>query len=136
MSATGQQVRTLLAYLGTAMIATGQPVGEVEDELVEISAGLGYPDVQIAGSPTGITLNLASGDPATFESVNASLRLDQAVEVRAIRHLLLDGSLSVAEAIDQLLALRSRPRTGQPSRGPCRRRRRRRAGRRPRTYPR
>ena len=60
--------------------------------------------------PTGITLNLASGEPATFESVNAPLRLDQAVEVRAIRHLLLDGSLSVVEAIDQLLALRSRPR--------------------------
>ena len=110
MSATGQQVRTLLAYLGTAMIATGQPVGEVEDELAEISTRLGYPDVQIAGSPTGITLNLASGEPATFESVNAPLRLDQAVEVRAIRHRLLDGSLSVAEAIDQLLALRSRPR--------------------------
>ncbi len=110
MSATGQQVRTLLAYLGTAMIATGQPVGEVEDELAEISTRLGYPDVQVAGSPTGITLNLASGDPATFESVNAPLRLDQAVEVRAIRHRLLDGSLSVAEAVAQLLALRSRPR--------------------------
>jgi uncharacterized membrane protein YjjP (DUF1212 family) len=110
MSATGQQVRTLLAYLGTAMIATGQPVGEVEDELAEISARLGYPDVQVAGSPTGITLNLASGEPATFESVNTPLRLDQAVGVRAIRHRLLDGSLSVAEAIDQLLALRSRPR--------------------------
>ncbi len=110
MSATGQQVRTLLAYLGTAMIATGQPVGEVEDELAEISTRLGYPDVQVAGSPTGITLNLASGEPATFESVNAPLRLDQAVEVRAIRHRLLDGSLSVAEAVDQLLALRSRPR--------------------------
>ena len=37
MSATGQQVRTLLAYLGTTMIATGQPVGELEDELAEVS---------------------------------------------------------------------------------------------------
>ena len=53
MSATDQQVRTLLAYLGTAMIATGQPVGEVEDELAEISTRLGYPDVQVAGSPSG-----------------------------------------------------------------------------------
>jgi uncharacterized membrane protein YjjP (DUF1212 family) len=110
MSATDQQLRTLLAYLGTAMIATGQTVGEVEDELTEVSARLGRPDVQIAGSPTGITLNLASGEPATFESVNAPLRLDQAVEVRAIRHLLLDGSLSVVEATGRLLALRSRPR--------------------------
>ena len=110
MSATDRQLRTLLAYLGTAMIATGQTVGEVEDELAEVSARLGRPDVQIAGSPTGITLNLASGEPATFESVNAPLRLDQAVEVRAIRHLLLDGSLSVVEATDQLLALRRRPR--------------------------
>ena len=56
MSATGLQVRTLLAYLGTAMIATGQPVGEVEDELTEVSVRLGHPDVQIAarrrGSPS------------------------------------------------------------------------------------
>ncbi len=68
------------------MVATGQTVGEVEDELAEVSARLGRPDVQIAGSPTGITLDLASGEPATFESVNAPLRLDQAVEVRAISH--------------------------------------------------
>ena len=42
--------------------------------------------------------------------MNSPLRLDQAVEVRAIRHRLPDGSLSVAEAVDQLLALRKRPR--------------------------
>ena len=76
-------VRTLLAYLGTAMVATGQPVGEVEDELTEVSVLLGYPDVQIAAAPTGVTLSLASGHPSTFEAVSGPLRLDQAAEVRA-----------------------------------------------------
>jgi uncharacterized membrane protein YjjP (DUF1212 family) len=56
-------VRALLAYLGTAMVATGQPVSDVEDELAEVSAVLGYPDVQVAASPTGVMLNLASGAP-------------------------------------------------------------------------
>ncbi len=110
MTEDAQRVRRLLAYLGTAMIATGQPVGDIEDELAAVSRRLGYPDVQLAASPTGITLNLASGEPATFESVNAPLRLDQAVEVRIIRHRLIDGALTVPEAIDQLLGLRRIPR--------------------------
>ena len=71
------------------MVATGQPVSDVEDELAEVSAVLGYPDVQVAASPTGVMLNLASGAPATFESVKGGLRLDQAAEVRAIRHRLI-----------------------------------------------
>src|SRR6478609_9292398 len=75
-------VRTVLVYLGTAMVATGQPVGEVEDELTEVSVLLGYPDVQIAAAPTGVTLSLASGHPSTYEAVSGPLRLDQAAEVR------------------------------------------------------
>jgi threonine/serine exporter ThrE len=72
----------LLAYLGAAMVATGQPVSDVEDELAEVGAALGYPDVQIAASPTGVMLNLASGAPATFESVKGGLCLDQAADRR------------------------------------------------------
>lgn len=102
-------VRTLLVYLGTALVATGQPVSDVEDEVIELSSALGYPGVQVAASPTGMTLNLASGQPATYESVHGSLRLDQAAEVRTVRYRLLHGSLSVSQAIDQLLSLRTRP---------------------------
>ncbi len=110
MEANDYQVRRLLAYLGTAMIATGQPVGEVEDELVAVSVRLGYPDVQIAGLPVGVHLSLSSGEPAVFESVNAPLRLDQAVDVRLIRYNLMAGSLPVEDATQLLLDLRARPR--------------------------
>ena len=110
MEASDTEVRRLLAYLGTAMIATGQPVSEMEDELAAVSVRLGYPDVQIAGLPTGVHIALASGEPVVFESVNAPLRLDQAVDVRVIRHHLMAGSLSVADATHLLLTLRARPR--------------------------
>ena len=56
-----QEVRTLLVHLGTAMVATGQPINEVEDELAEVALALGHPDAQIAAGPTGVTLSLASG---------------------------------------------------------------------------
>ena len=109
MSEDDDAVRALLAYLGAAMVATGQPVSDVEDELVRVSAALGYPDVQIAASPTGVILNLASGTAATFESVQGGLRLDQAAEVRAIHHRLSQSALTVSEATGELLDLRQRP---------------------------
>ncbi|MDF2828754.1 MAG: hypothetical protein K0R01_2037, partial [Mycobacterium sp.] len=102
-------VRALLAYLGAAMVATGQPVSDVEDDLARVGATLGYPGVQIAASPTGVILNLASGSAATFESVQGGLRLDQAAEVRGIRHRLSQLDLSVPQATEELLALRLRP---------------------------
>ncbi|MEU0494009.1 threonine/serine exporter family protein [Mycobacterium sp. NPDC006124] len=109
MSDDDDAVRALLAYLGAAMVATGQPVSDVEDELAEVSIVLGHPDVQIAASPTGVFLNLASGLPATFESVRGGLRLDQAAEVRSIRHRLSRSTLTVADATAELRALRARP---------------------------
>ncbi|MDT5337877.1 MAG: hypothetical protein QOD90_3382 [Mycobacterium sp.] len=104
-----ESVRALLARLGAAMVATGQPVCDVEDELAGVGAALGYPDVQIAASPTGVILSLASGAAATFESVNGGLRLDQAAEVRTIRHRLLQSTLTVSQATEELRNLRDRP---------------------------
>jgi len=104
-----ESVRALLARLGAAMVATGQPVSDVEDELARVSAALGHPDVQIAASPTGVMLNLASGAPSTFESVSGGLRLDQAAEVRGICHRLLLSKLTVSQATDELIDLGSRP---------------------------
>jgi hypothetical protein len=66
MSATDQQLRTLLAYLGTAMIATGQTVGEVEDELAEVSARLAVPMCRAPahrrGSPSTWPQLVTTGD--------------------------------------------------------------------------
>jgi uncharacterized membrane protein YjjP (DUF1212 family) len=104
-----QEVRTLLVHLGTASVATGQPINEVEDELAEVALALGYPDAQIAAGPTGVTLSLASGAPSTYEVVTGGLRLDQAAQVRGIRRDLLLGDVAPAAAVDLLLALRLQP---------------------------
>ena len=65
--------------------------------------------MQVAAGPTGVHVGLASGDPATFESVDGRLRLDQAVDVRLIRHLLVTGRIAVEEGLDRLLGLRDKP---------------------------
>lgn len=102
-------MRTLLARLGAAMIATGQPVHEIEEELVEVGQHLGHPDVQVGAGPTGIMVAPAEGSTATFESVRVSLRLDQSADVRRIRHQLVHDELTPAEAFAQLGTLRHRP---------------------------
>lgn len=108
------RVRLLLVHLGAAMIATGQPVNEIEEELEEVGAHLGYPHAQVGAAPTGLMLSLRSGDPAAYESVTAKVRLDQASEVRRIRHQLVFAELTVADAFDQLSHLRAKPPRYQP----------------------
>ncbi len=100
--------RRLLAYLGTAMIATGAPAHEVEQELCELGRHLGHPDVQVAAGATGITLALHSGAPATYESVNGPLRLDQGADVRRLRQRLLTDEITPQGAEAVLLGLRSK----------------------------
>jgi uncharacterized membrane protein YjjP (DUF1212 family) len=101
--------RMLLAFLGAVMVATGQPVDEVEAEVREVGRHVGAPDVQVAAGPTGVHVSLASGDPATFESVDGRLRLDQAADVRLLRHLLVTGQIDVERAVDRLVGLRGKP---------------------------
>src|SRR3954452_11345281 len=96
------ETRALLAELGTAMIATGQPVQEIEEELAEVSVRLGYPDVQTAVGPTGLMVSLTPGGAATFRSAPPGLRLHQSASVRLIRHQLVHGDLGPAAARDEL----------------------------------
>ena len=103
------QVRRLLVALAAAMVATGQPVSDVEDEVVEVASRLGFPDAQIAAGPTGVTVSVGSGEPATYEGVKGALRLDQAAEVRTIRYQLLTSAVTIDQAISALLALSARP---------------------------
>jgi uncharacterized membrane protein YjjP (DUF1212 family) len=103
------ETRALLAELGTAMIATGQPVQEIEEELAEVSVRLGYPDVQTAVGPTGLMLSLTPGGPSTFRSAPPGLRLHQSASVRLIRHQLVHGELTAAAARDELAATARRP---------------------------
>lgn len=99
----------MLAHLGTAMIATGQPIDEIEDELRAVARRLGVPDLQVGAGPTGVHIALASGEPATYEAVNSPLRLDQSADVRLIRHRIAAGELDVDEAVRALLGLRHKP---------------------------
>lgn len=101
--------RALLTRLGAALIATGQPVHEIEGELLEVGRSLGYPDLQVGAAPTSVTVALHSGAPATFQKANAPLRLDQASDVRLIRHQLAHGTIEKDVAARRLLALADRP---------------------------
>lgn len=101
--------RLLLTYLAVAMVATGQPVHEIDEELAVVGRHLGHADLQVAAGPTSVTLALAAGEPATVETVNGSLRLDQAHEVRLIRGQLLAGHIDRAQALQRLTSLRGRP---------------------------
>ncbi|WP_461050670.1 threonine/serine exporter family protein [Terrabacter koreensis] len=108
--ADGQtETRALLAELGTAMIATGQPVQEIEEELAEVSTRLGYPEVQMAVGPTGLMVTLTPGGPSTYRSAAAGLRLHQSASVRLIRHQLVVGELTIAAARKELAATTRRP---------------------------
>ena len=101
--------RRLLTYLAVAMVATGQPVHEIDEDLDAVGRRLGYPDLQVAAGPTGVSLALGSGEPATVETVNGSLRLDQAAEVRLIRGQLMAGVIDRGQALERLTSLRGRP---------------------------
>lgn len=103
------RTRALLAHLGTAMIATGQPVQEIEEELAEVGVQLGYPDVQTAVGPTGLVITLTAGGPATQRSAPPGLRLHQSASVRRIRHQLVRGELAPGAAREQLAAVARRP---------------------------
>ncbi|MEO7448715.1 MAG: threonine/serine exporter family protein [Humibacillus sp.] len=109
----GTETRALLTELGTAMIATGQPVQEIEEELAEVSARLGFPDVQSAVGPTGLLVTLTPGGGATYRAAPHGLRLHQSASVRLIRHELVHGELTIAAARDQLAEVARRP-VGQP----------------------
>ena len=62
-----------------------------------VASRLGYPDVQIAAAATGITLNLASGEPSTYEAVRGrppsdkALNLLTAIGMAAVLALMIFG---------------------------------------------
>ncbi len=103
------ETRALLARLGTAMIATGQPVQEIEEELAEVAFRLGYPDVQTAVGPTGLLVTLTEGGPTTQRSAPPGLRLHQSASVRRIRYQLVQGELTPKDALGQLADVARRP---------------------------
>lgn len=104
-----QQTRKLLAWLGSGLLAGGMPVHEVEEDVREAAAALGHDGIEVAASPTGLWVTLASGEPTTFEAVDGGVRLDQLAEVSAVHAAVSAGTLPPAEALQRLSVLRQHP---------------------------
>lgn len=104
---TAARDRRLLAWLGCGLLAGGMPVHEVEEDVREVAEELGHPRVQVACTPTAITLSLTSGEPATFERVEGGLRLDQLAGVSRLQAGLRSGHISIDDALAKLATLRA-----------------------------
>lgn len=101
--------RRLLAYAGASLIAGGATVTDAETEVRRLGRHFGYPNVQVSGYPTSITLALASGEPATVERIEGGLRLDQSIQVGEVRRDLMAGRLSIDEGVAALSTARGKP---------------------------
>jgi uncharacterized membrane protein YjjP (DUF1212 family) len=108
MASLDRRDRALLADLGNALVATGQPVHEVEQELTAVARRLGHNGSQIAATPTGVTICLRRGGVATYQCAQRALRLDQAIDLHQIVVRLTSGQVSPAVAITELSGVRAK----------------------------
>lgn len=103
------ETRRLLVYLAAALLAGGQPVHEVEEQIRVVGRRMGHDGVQVSASPSAVVLSLGGGGAATVESIDGGLRLDQTAEANAIAAGLRDHTLSRGQALTRLIDLRRRP---------------------------
>ncbi|PZU46820.1 MAG: hypothetical protein DI571_04940 [Arsenicicoccus sp.] len=101
--------RTVLLRMAAELVASGEPVTDTEREIRVLGARAGHPGVQVAASPTAILLSLEAGAPSSLAPVRGPLRLDQCAAVHAIRHFLATGRLTLAQAEQELDAVRALP---------------------------
>lgn len=106
-------IRRCLLALGTAGLASGRPVDEVESELRRMGRVLGDQDVQCAATPTGLFVSL-SGEETGFRAVGPPLRFDQSAAVSRIVDAVLAGTCDADEAVGRLQATMAAP-PSQPS---------------------
>lgn len=103
------RIRQVLSYLGAAEIASGVPGHEVERDVRAAGRALGHDRVQVQAGPTGVVVGLGAGAPATFETVEGGLRLDQAARANSIVDRVIEGRLGPDDALAELVQLRSIP---------------------------
>lgn len=94
-------IRRCLLALGTAGLASGRPVDEVESELRRIGRALGE-DVQCAATPTGLFVSLDGEDATGFRAVGVPLRFDQSAAVARIVDAVLNRTCGPHEAVTRL----------------------------------
>jgi uncharacterized membrane protein YjjP (DUF1212 family) len=100
--------RRCLLALGTAGLAAGRPVDEVEADLRRLGRALGADDVHCAATPTGLFVALGE-ESAGFRAVAAPLRFDQAAAVSRISDAVLAGDCDPEGAIERLDAVLRTP---------------------------
>ncbi|WP_037503726.1 threonine/serine ThrE exporter family protein [Solirubrobacter soli] len=97
--------RRCLLALGTAGLAAGRPVDEVEEELRRMGRALGEDEVQCAATPTGLFVSLDGEDATGFRAVGPPLRFDQSGAVSRIVDAVLAGTCDPDEAVQRLDAV-------------------------------
>jgi uncharacterized membrane protein YjjP (DUF1212 family) len=113
-------LRQLLVELGTAMVAAGDAVDNVEDSLRRIVAAFGIEDVQIALLPTSMFIEMGGGHSSSVQfsaQVGPPLRLDQIGELYELVKDLEHRRLTPDAGLERLRNIyRRRPAFGWPLR--------------------
>jgi len=102
-------IRRALLALGTAGLASGRPVDEVETELRRMGRVLGEDDVQCAATPTGLFISLDGEDATGFRAVGPPLRFDQSAAVARIVDAVLTRTCDPDAAVERLDAVLATP---------------------------
>lgn len=103
------RTRQLLTYLAAALVASGAAAHEVQRDVRVIGRRLGEPDVQVQAQPAAVVVSLGGGSPATFETVEGPMRLDQSAAMASIQDGLLAGEMSADDAMRRIRGLRAQP---------------------------
>jgi uncharacterized membrane protein YjjP (DUF1212 family) len=102
-------VRRCLLALGTAGLAGGRPVDEVESELRRVGRALGESEVQCAATPTGLFVSLDTEDATGFRAVGPPLRFDQSAAISRIVDAVLARTCGPDDAVQRLDAVLAAP---------------------------
>ena len=117
---SGADLRQLVIELGSAMVAAGDAVDNVEQSLRAIVAACGVTDIQIALLPTSLFVETGLGRSSHVQfsaQVAPPLRLDQIGVLYELVKVLGAGTLTPAEGTERLHAIYTlRPSFGWPVR--------------------
>jgi len=106
---TTGSTREVLLRIGSALLAGGAPVPDVEWQVTLLAGRLGARAVRVAATPTGIFAGLSSDDAVGFEPVTGSLRLEQVTLVQGVYEQLMAGSIEGQAALRELDDIEAMP---------------------------
>ncbi|MFC6707256.1 threonine/serine ThrE exporter family protein [Flexivirga alba] len=101
--------REVLLRMGSALLAGGAPVPDVEWQVTLLARRMGAPGARVAATPTGIFAGLGVDEPVGFEPVAGSLRLEQVTRVQDVYERLMRGGVSDGEALRELDDIEAMP---------------------------